>query len=106
MLEGMWQNWDIDALLVELWTDPTILDGNLELCTKSAKILPSFWSNPTIAGFVPKRDHKEKDLYKNIFSCTLCGGKKLENKGMSFNWGMAEQIVVYAGNGILLYWKE
>ena len=60
----------------------------------------------TIAGFVPQRDHKEKDLCKNIFSCTLCSGKKLENEGMPFNWGMAEQIVVYAGDGILLCSKE
>ena len=42
MLEGMWQNWGTNALLMELWTDPTILDGNLELCTKSAKKLPAF----------------------------------------------------------------
>ena len=106
MLEGMWQNWDINALLVELWTDPTILDGNLEVCTKSTKNLPAFWSNHTIAGFVPQRNHKEKDLRKNIFSCALCSGKKLENEDMPFNWGMAEQIVVYDGDGILMCWKE
>ena len=98
----MWQNWDINAFLVELWTDPTILDGNLELHTKSAKRLPTLWSSYTIVGFVPQRDHREKDLYKNIFRYTICGGKKLENEGMTFNWGMAEQIVVYAGDGILL----
>ena len=40
-----------------------------------------------------QRDHKEKDLYKNIYSCIFCSGKKLENEGMPFNWGMAEQIV-------------
>ena len=106
MLEGMWQNWDIDALLVELWTDPTILDGNLQLCTKSTKKLPAFWSIHTIAGFVPQKDHKEKDLYKNIFSCTLCSGKNLENEGMPFNWEMAKHIVVSAGDGILLCSKE
>ena len=26
----------------------------------------------------------------------------MENEGISFNWGMAEQIVVYVGDGILL----
>ena len=30
----------------------------------------------------------------------------MENEGMSFNWGMAEQIVVYVGDGILLCSKE
>ena len=45
------------------------------------------------------------NLFKNIHSRTLCGGKKLENEG-PFNWGMAEQIVVYAGDGILLCSKE
>ena len=32
--------------------------------------------------------------------------KKLENKGVSLNRGMAEQIVVYDGGGILLSYKE
>ena len=27
--------------------------------------------------------------------------KKMENEGMSFNWGVPEQIVVYVGDGIL-----
>ena len=41
-------------------------------------------------------------LGKIIFIWALCSDKKLENKGIPFNWGMAEQIVVYAGDGILL----
>ena len=32
--------------------------------------------------------------------------KKTENEGMPFNWGMAERIVVYGGDGILLCSKE
>ena len=47
---------------------------------------------------MPQRDNNEKDLYKNIYSRALCGGKELENKGMSFNWGMAKQIVVPVGD--------
>ena len=46
-------------------------------------------------------------------TCTkiFCGGKELENDGMSFNWGMAKQIVVSVGDGILLLkgimnWKD
>ena len=39
-------------------------------------------------------------------SCTLCGGKKLENEGMSLNWGMAKQIMVSVGDGVLLCSKE
>ena len=50
--------------------------------------------------------HPEEELWeqkhKNIHSQILCGSKKLENEGMAFNWGMAEQIVVYVGDGILL----
>ena len=38
----------------------------------------------------------------NVYSRTLCGGKKLENEGTPFNWGVAEQIVVSVGDGILL----
>ena len=59
-----------------------------------------------LLGIYPQRDHRGKDLYKNIYSCTLCGGKVLDNEGMSFNWGMPEQIVVYASYGILLCSKE
>ena len=60
----------------------------------------------TTAGLIPQRGHKQKDLQKNIHSCTFCGSKKLEKEGMPFNWGMAEQIVVYGGDGILLCGEE
>ena len=60
----------------------------------------------SLLGLYPQRDHKEKDLYKNILSCALCSGKKLENGCMSFNWGMAKEIVVSVGDGILLFSKE
>ena len=59
-----------------------------------------------LLGLYPKVIIGKKDLYKNIYSHTFCGGKKMENEGMSFNWGMAEQVVVSAGDGILLYPKE
>ena len=59
-----------------------------------------------LLGLYPNEINREKDLYKNIYSFTLCGGKKLENGGMSFNWGMAKQVVVYVGDGILLCSKE
>ena len=52
--------------------------------------------------YIPQRDHRENNLYKNIHSHTLCGRKKSENEGMSFNWGMAEQVLVSVGDGILL----
>uniref|UniRef100_A0A5F8G4M3 Glutamate receptor ionotropic, delta-2 n=1 Tax=Monodelphis domestica TaxID=13616 RepID=A0A5F8G4M3_MONDO len=53
-------------------------------------------------GDINIKNETEKDMYKNIHSCALCGGKKLENVGMPFDWRMAEQIVVYVGDGILL----
>ena len=64
--------------------------------------MPTLWSSHTSAEFVPQRDNKEKYVYKNIYRYTLCGGKKLENGGISFNWGMAKQTVVSVGDGILL----
>ena len=45
-------------------------------------------------------------MYKKIFIAALfCGGKELEIEGMSINWKMSEQVVVYECNGILLYYK-
>ena len=41
----------------------------------------------------------DKTTCTKIFIAAHCGGKKLENEGMPFNWGMAEQIVVYVGDG-------
>ncbi len=94
--------------------------GTLIHCWWSCELIQPFWRaiwnyaqratkeylpfDPAIAllGLYPKEMNGEKDLYKNIHSCTLCGGQKLENEGMPFNWGMAEQIVVYVGDGILL----
>ena len=95
MLERMWQNWDTNALLVELRIDPTILEGNLELCSKGHKRVSALQPSHTTTGPIPQE-------VINIHSCTFCGGKILENEGMPFNWGMSEQIVVYVGDGILL----
>ena len=66
------------------------------------KGLSALQPSHTTAGFISQRDHREKDLYKNIYSHNLCGGKKLENEGLPFNWGMAKQIVVLVVDGILL----
>ena len=84
----------------------------MQLCAKGFKRMTTYKRlsalrpSHTTAGFIPQRGHRKNNLYKNIYSCTLCGGKKLENEGMPFNWGMAEQIVIYDGDGILLYSKE
>ena len=77
MLKELWKNWDPNALLVKLWTDPTILEGNLELCSKGYRRLSVLWPSHITAGFIPQRDHRQNNLYKNIYSCTLCGGKKI-----------------------------
>ena len=93
--------------------------GTLSHCWWSCEVIRTFWMaiwnyaqralksclpfDPAIPllGLYPK-EIIGKDLYKNIYSCTFCSGKKLESEGMPFNWGMAEQVVVYAGDGILL----
>ena len=90
--------------------------GTLMYCWWSCELIqPSWiaiwtvclWTSHTTAGFIPQRDNKEKDLYKNIYSPALCGGKiKWKMRGMPFNWGMAEQIVVSVSDGILLCWEE
>ena len=70
MLEGLWQNWQnwifTTVLLVELWIDPAILEGNLELCPKGAKRLPTLWFSNTTAGFV--WDYAKEIIRKN--TCT------------------------------------
>ena len=60
--------------------------------------------DPAIAllGLYRKEITDKVTCTKIFISCTLSGGKTLEKEGMSFNWGMAEQIVVYVGHGILL----
>ena len=45
-------------------------------------------------------------MYKNMYSSSLCGGQKLEIKGMPITWGMAKQAVIYECNGILLGYKK
>ena len=44
----------------------------------------------------------KKTCTKIVLAALFVLAKKLENEDMPFNWGVAEQIVVYAGDGILL----
>ena len=109
MLEKMWESWNANSLLVKLWADPTILESSLELCPKGYKNVHTLWPNNITSRTVSQRDHKngkDSHMYKNIYSSSLWGGQKLEIKGMSINWGMAEQIVVYECNGILLCYEK
>ena len=64
--------------------------------------------DPTIllVGLYPKEIIGEKTCIKIFRAELFVVARKLENEGMSFNWRMAEQIVVYAGDGILLCSKE
>ena len=57
-------------------------------------------------GLYPKEIIRKKTCTKIFLAVLFLVGKKLENEDMPFNWGMAEQIVVYAGDGILLCSKE
>ena len=70
------------------------------------KCMPFYPAIPLL-GLYPKEVINEMTCTK-IFIATLfvVAKKKLENEGMPFNWGMAEQIVVYGGDGILLCGKE
>ena len=56
-----------------------------------------------------QRDHKNRKrtyMYKNVYNSSFCVGQELETEGMPINWGMAEQIVVYEYNGVLLCYKK
>ena len=49
----------------------------------------------------------EKDPYvQKYLCCSFCGNKELEIEGMSINWGVAEQVVVYECHGIILCYKK
>ena len=94
---------------MELWADLTILEINLELCPKGYKNMHTLWPSNIASETLSQRDHrngKESHMYKNIYSSPLCGGQKLEIKGMPINWGMAEQVVVHVCKGILLCCKK
>ena len=109
MLEKMWESWNTNSSLVELWVDPTTLESNLELCPKGYKNVHTLWPSRTASGTLSQRDHrngKGSHMYKNIYSSSLCGGQKLEIKGMLINWRIAKDIVVYECNGILLCYKK
>ena len=59
-----------------------------------------------LLGLFPKEILNKMTFTKIFIAALFVVTKKLENEGMSFNWGMAEQIVVYVGDGILLCSKE
>ena len=59
----------------------------------------------SLLGLYPK-EIIDKTTCTKIFIAALFVVAKLENEGMPFNWGMAEQIVLSAGDGILLCPKE
>ena len=96
-------------MLVELWTDPTILEGNLEQCPKGYKTVHTLWSSNTTTAPVSQRDNKKgkgPTCTKIFIAALFCSGKKLEIKGLNIHWGMAEEIAVHAGGGILSCYKE
>ena len=69
----------------------------------------TIWPSNIASRTVSQRDHKNGKgfhMCKYIYSISPCGGQKLEIKGMSINWGMAEQVVVHECNGILLCYKK
>ena len=57
----------------------------------------------------PPRYHKNgkgSHMYQNIYNSSLCGGQKLEIKGMPINCRIVEQAVVYECDGILLCYNK
>lgn len=75
MLDSLWENRYITALLAELWTDLEILESNLELCSKS-----SFDIALPLQGLSStkwrkrdwERERGERSICTNIFVATLC----------------------------------
>ena len=56
--------------------------------------------------YTPKRSWRKKTCTKIFIAVLFVVAKKMENEGISIDWGMAEDIVVSDGDGILLYSKE
>ena len=55
----------------------------------------------------PKEIIRKKTCTKIFIAALFVAAKKLEDEGIfQLNWGMTEQIVVYAGDGIVPSWKE
>ena len=95
-------------------------NGTLMHCWWSCEVIQPFWRaiwndaqrvlksclpfDPAIPllGLYPKELVRKKTCEKIFLVALFVVAKKLENEGMPFNWGMAKQIVVYAGDGILL----
>ena len=59
-----------------------------------------------LPGLYPKEIIGKMTCTKIFIATLFTMAKKLEIEGMFFNWGMAKQIVVSVGDGILLYSKE
>ena len=57
-------------------------------------------------GLYPKEIIGKMTCIKIFIATLFVVAKKMENEGMSFNWEMAEQIVIYVGDRILLCSKE
>ena len=55
-----------------------------------------------LLGLYPKEVINKMTCTKIFIATLFVVAKKLENEGMPFNWGMAEQIVVSTGDGIPL----
>ena len=102
----------------ECWRECSKI-GTLMHCWWSCELIQSFWmsiwhyAQRVLKDYLPfdlaipllgsyPKEIIGKTHVQNIYSRALCGGKKLENEGMPFDWGIAEQIVVSDGYGLLL----
>ena len=59
-----------------------------------------------LLGLYPKEMIGKMTCTKIFIAALFVVAKKMENKGMPFNWGKAKQIVAYVGDGILLCSKN
>ena len=98
--------------------------GTLMHCWGSCELIQLFWraiwnyaqraikdclpfdSAIPLLGLYPKEIREKTTCTKIFIAALFVVAKKLENEGMSFNWGIVKQTVVSVGDGILLCSKE
>ena len=77
----------------------------MELCSKGYKRL-SFEPDIPLLGLYPKEIIGKMTCTKIFIAALFVVAKNWKVRELEFNWGMAKQIVVCVGDGILLCSKE
>lgn len=107
MLEELWKNKYINALLAELWTGLAILQNNLKLCPKVIKLCIFFDLVIPLLGLYPKESKEKRPLYTKLLIAAPFVAAK--NWKLRECWTTAERLnklwYMIWNTSILLGWK-